>query len=164
MALSVGLLFGGSLLRGAENGDLRGIRRLLDKGRNPNTADRHGFTALHYAALNGHTGAVALLLEAGGSVDAVSKDGQTPLELAAANAWPEVVEILLGAGPESILPAFRAALWPAKDRLTRWGELDDAQRRVLGALLGALRPGEAVPRGDEALIALAQSVALPRSK
>ncbi len=162
MPLVVRMLFGGALFRAAERGDVRAIRRLLDRGRDPNAADRHGFTALHHAALNGQAEAVGVLLEAGSEVDAVTRDGQTPLQLASANAWPDVVELLLAAGAPSIVPALLAGLWPAKDRLTRWGELDDAQRRVLRALLEALRPGEDAPASDEALVALAQSVALPR--
>ncbi len=161
LALAVGLVFGGSLFRAAESGDLRVIRRLLDRGRDPKATDRQGFTALHHAALNGQTEAVALLLEAGSGVDAVTRDGQTPLQLAAANAWPDVVEILLAAQPNVVVPALLGALWPAKDRLTRWGELDEAQRRVLRAFLRVLQPDGGTPRSDEALIARAQEVGLP---
>jgi len=54
------------------------------RGRDPNAADRHGFTALHHAALNGQPEAVGVLLEAGSEVDAVTRGGQTPLLLASA--------------------------------------------------------------------------------
>ncbi|KAJ4158474.1 uncharacterized protein LMH87_008997 [Akanthomyces muscarius] len=45
---------------------------LLDMGANPNSRDRDGWSAIHWAAEEGHLGVVRLLLEAGANVDAVS--------------------------------------------------------------------------------------------
>ena len=53
------------LMYSAKEGDLDGIRELLDSGINVNFKDSNGYTALHVAACNGLTNVVSLLLDCG---------------------------------------------------------------------------------------------------
>jgi uncharacterized protein len=55
------------------------VRRLLDEGLDPDSADHGGLTPLHFAALRKAAAAAAVLLGAGASVDPVNSHGNTPL-------------------------------------------------------------------------------------
>ena len=57
------------LMYSANEGDLDGIRELLDSGVNVNFKDTDGRTALHVAACNGLTDVVSLLLDRGSELD-----------------------------------------------------------------------------------------------
>ena len=57
------------LMYSANEGDLDGIRELLDSGVNVNFKDSDGRTALHVAACNGLTDVVSLLLDRGSELD-----------------------------------------------------------------------------------------------
>jgi hypothetical protein len=64
------------------DGDLKEVRKLLDKGADVNARDKYGWTPLHEAASYGHLDIVKLLVERGADVNARDKDGRTPLDLA----------------------------------------------------------------------------------
>ena len=57
------------LMYSANEGDLDGIRELLDSGVNVNFKDSDGRTALHVASCNGVTDVVSLLLDRGSELD-----------------------------------------------------------------------------------------------
>ncbi|XP_057429746.1 integrin-linked protein kinase 1 [Lotus japonicus] len=63
----------------ANEGDLDGIREVLESGVSVNFRDIDGRTALHIAACQGLTHVVALLLEKGAQVDTKDRWGSTPL-------------------------------------------------------------------------------------
>ena len=71
------------------------VHLLLDKGADPNKADRYGWTPIHWAASRGYKEVAQLLLD--GGVDPNSKDKRrwTPLYLAACRGHTEVFKLLL---------------------------------------------------------------------
>ncbi|OAP55707.1 hypothetical protein AYL99_09859 [Fonsecaea erecta] len=88
------------LLRTAEEGQIRTLKLLYERGASLNTADEYGRTPLSWAAGNGHETVVKLLLETG-KVDLDSRDneyGRTPLSRAAGNGHETVVKLLLETG------------------------------------------------------------------
>lgn len=64
-----------------------------------NAATRHGYVALHFAALNGRTELVAFLLAHQADVNAANVEGYTPLHFAAQNDHKETVKVLLAHKP-----------------------------------------------------------------
>ncbi|KAG8659860.1 integrin-linked protein kinase 1 isoform X1 [Manihot esculenta] len=63
----------------ANEGDVEGIKELLDSGTNVNFSDIDGRTALHVATCQGFTDVVQLLLDRGAEVDTKDRWGSTPL-------------------------------------------------------------------------------------
>ncbi|OAY78034.1 Serine/threonine-protein kinase STY8 [Ananas comosus] len=63
----------------ANEGDMEGIRELLDSGVDVNFRDIDGRTALHVAACQGFADVVELLLERGAQIDPEDRWGSTPL-------------------------------------------------------------------------------------
>lgn len=61
----------------ANDGDLDGIRELLDSGTDVNFHDTDGRTSLHVAACQGRPDVVELLLERGADVDVQDQWGST---------------------------------------------------------------------------------------
>ena len=83
---------------------------LLERGADPDAADRYGYTPLHKAANFGQNEIVLLLLAHQADPDSVSiKYGGvnfTPLHVAAENGYPETVGLLLDNGA-NISPRFK---------------------------------------------------------
>ncbi|KAA3464437.1 serine/threonine-protein kinase HT1-like isoform X1 [Gossypium australe] len=78
----------------ANEGDLEGIKELLDSGTNVNFKDIDGRTALHVAACQGLTGVVRLLLDRGADVDSKDRWGSTPLADAVYYKNQDVIKLL----------------------------------------------------------------------
>nr|XP_048328297.1 integrin-linked protein kinase 1 isoform X4 [Ziziphus jujuba var. spinosa] len=94
----------------ANEGDLEGIKELLDSGTNVNFSDIDGRTALHIAACQGLSDVVQLLLHRGAKVDPQDRWGSTPLADAVYYKNHDVIKLLEkhGAKPPG---TFRIASW-----------------------------------------------------
>jgi hypothetical protein len=84
----------------AFNGDVKRVRKLLEKGENPNIKNKDGWTPLHVAAFWDRVDVVALLLERGADPNAKDKNGETPLHKAAFVGHVDVVRLLLEHGAD----------------------------------------------------------------
>lgn len=69
----------------ANEGDLEGIKELLDSGTDVNFRDIDDRTALHVSACQGSTAVVKLLLERGAEVDPKDRWGSTVFTFSASN-------------------------------------------------------------------------------
>ncbi|EOX92973.1 PREDICTED: serine/threonine-protein kinase STY8 isoform X2 [Theobroma cacao] len=94
----------------ANEGDLEGIKELLDSGTNVNFKDIDGRTALHVAACQCLTDVVQLLLDRGADVDARDRWGSTPLADAVYYKNQDVIKLLEKHGAKSP-GTFRVASW-----------------------------------------------------
>ncbi|XVE88283.1 hypothetical protein DITRI_Ditri19aG0057200 [Diplodiscus trichospermus] len=78
----------------ANEGDLDGIRELLDSGINVNFGDIDDRTALHIAACQGQTDVVSLLLQRDANVESKDRWGSTPLADAIHYKKHDVIKLL----------------------------------------------------------------------
>jgi hypothetical protein len=84
----------------ALHGDAERVRKLLEKGENPNVRDEYGSTPLHKAASRGHVDIARLLLEYGADPNVRDEYGWTPLHNAAYRGHVDVVAHLLERGAD----------------------------------------------------------------
>lgn len=85
-----------ALQAAASGGSLRLVKLLLAAGADPNRANRHNESALHFAAEKGHVQIAQELLKWGALADTKSRHtAMTPLMLAAENGQFEVVQLLV---------------------------------------------------------------------
>ena len=70
------------LLEAALIGDLIRVQKALEKGANPNTKNKDGWTPLHIAAMDGHVDVVRVLLERGANPRIADNKGLIPLDYA----------------------------------------------------------------------------------
>lgn len=147
--------FEGVLLSAALNPDPAVAKLLLDRGANPNAADRRGLTPLHVAMLWNSDDAARiaelaeLLIGYGANPNAVTDDGRTSLHVAALRQPGAVTEFLLdqGANIDAVDNLGRTALhWAAR----RNPEPDAAE-----ALLDRGADGDARDRGGATALTLA---------
>ena len=89
-----------ALMLAAYNGNIAGVRALLDKGAEPNQT---GWTALHYAATVGKNDIVQLLLDRSAYIDAESPNQTTPIMMAARGGHILTVKLLLDEGADLTL-------------------------------------------------------------
>jgi uncharacterized protein len=94
---------GTGLIRAAERGNARIVRRLLDTDIEVDHVNRLGWTALLEAIILGeggraHTETVRALVAAGADVNLADKDGVRPLEHARQRGLAQIARILRGAG------------------------------------------------------------------
>ena len=82
--------------------DLTWVRFLLQRGANPNIADRNGVTPLQIAAQLGFIEGVERLIQGGAQLDVVDSTGETPLIAAVHRRDAAMVELLVanGANPD----------------------------------------------------------------
>jgi len=90
---------GTGLIRAAERGNAKIVRRLLETDIEVDHVNRLGWTALLEAIVLGeggreHTETVRLLVAAGADVTLADKDGKTPLEHARQRGIAEIAQIL----------------------------------------------------------------------
>ena len=84
-----------SLHEAAAQGVVVQVETLLDRGIDPDLADREGDLPLHHAARGGHIEVARLLLDRGASVDGVRQYGRTPLHVAGRGVQAELFALLL---------------------------------------------------------------------
>jgi len=82
----------------AYTGDLRGIKRLLDKDAPVDSPK--GLSLLHAAAAGGHTDVVEFLIAKGFEATATTDDDVTPLHYAALGNHEKIAEILIAKGAD----------------------------------------------------------------
>ncbi|XP_039048333.1 integrin-linked protein kinase 1-like isoform X2 [Hibiscus syriacus] len=82
------------LMYSANEGDLEGIRELLESGIDVNFHDIDDRTALHVAACQGQTDVVSLLLQRGADVQSTDRWGSTPLADAIHYKNHDVIKLL----------------------------------------------------------------------
>eukprot|EP01036_Dinobryon_divergens_P031629 gene31629-41062_t len=83
-----------SLFIAAKKGHHDIVTLLLDRGANPNLANKNGNTPLHAAAHEGHSDVVTLLLKRGANRNLVSKAERKPIDAARANGHYKIVSLL----------------------------------------------------------------------
>ena len=88
----------------AADGEEELVRRLLQKGADPNSPDDVAFTTLHVAAQNGHVHVVRTLLNSGANPNAVDSHGNGPLWTALLSSPKEkkddLISVLLASGAD----------------------------------------------------------------
>jgi glutaminase len=82
------------LIYHAAQGSLKGVRRMLCRGVNPNIYDYDQRTPLHLAASNGHTEVVQYLLHHGADPDNTDRNGNKPIDDAKRGGHKEVIALL----------------------------------------------------------------------
>jgi ankyrin repeat protein len=93
-----------ALGRAAERGRLAAVKRLLERGADPNGRDKikrgagDGFTPLHWAAKEDRRSVLKALLDGGADPNKTSKDGRTPLHVGVAECNEDAVKTLLKDG------------------------------------------------------------------
>jgi ankyrin repeat protein len=86
-----------TILGNIRNGNLEGMKKLLNDGLNPNDMIDNT-SLLHHATLKKNGNIAKLLIEKGANVNAVSRDGDNPLNGAILSGNIEIVELLIKAG------------------------------------------------------------------
>ncbi len=87
-----------ALMGVARNGNIDGVKFLVEKGADINIKDEYGATALLYAADKGHADIVKYLISKGADVHLRTKNGKTALSLAIKYKNDEVIKILKAKG------------------------------------------------------------------
>ena len=88
------------LIAAAGVGDEDAIKRLIDKGANPNASDAKGRSALLLSVIAGHDDAAEALLRRGARVETADDEGKTALMWAADAGHMDVAELLLKRGAD----------------------------------------------------------------
>ncbi|MDH4163762.1 MAG: ankyrin repeat domain-containing protein [Nitrospirota bacterium] len=89
---------GEGILAKAAAGDLQAVKKLLQDGENPDTADQFGHTALMLAASRDHPAVAKLLLEKNADPELKMEKGITALHYASMRGSREIVRMLLTRG------------------------------------------------------------------
>ncbi|HKA01090.1 MAG TPA: ankyrin repeat domain-containing protein [Candidatus Solibacter sp.] len=92
------------LATAAHRGDWAGVRSMLAKHADVNSAEPDGTTALHWACERNDTAAAKLLLDAHANATATNRYGVTPLSLAARNGNAAIIEMLINSGADPNAP------------------------------------------------------------
>ncbi|MGX7926766.1 ankyrin repeat domain-containing protein [Tsuneonella sp. HG094] len=123
-------------------------RFLLERGANPNAADKKGVTPLSLAASLGFVEGVERLVKAGGRIDVANASGETPLIAAVHRRDMAVIRLLLknGANADRTDNSGRSARDYAALMGTAGGVLTeiqraDEERKTKGAQAGTYGPG-----------------------
>jgi hypothetical protein len=82
------------ILEVADEGDLEGMLKLIEKRVNIKTTDKWDWTALHMAAYGGYDEMARVLIEEGADLDARTVDNETPKDLAEIKGHAGVVRII----------------------------------------------------------------------
>lgn len=88
------------IIMAAGDGNVAGVRALLDQGADPNEVDESQATALMAASWEGHLEVARLLLDAGARVDHADASGTTALMAASMGGHLAVVQLLIERGAD----------------------------------------------------------------
>eukprot|EP00929_Paragymnodinium_shiwhaense_P014635 TRINITY_DN122565_c0_g1_i1.p2 TRINITY_DN122565_c0_g1~~TRINITY_DN122565_c0_g1_i1.p2 ORF type:complete len:163 (-),score=39.36 TRINITY_DN122565_c0_g1_i1:149-637(-) len=86
------------LVDAARVGDVEAVKQAVRDGASVNTADSHGWTALHYCSANGNVEITRILVDSGSDVNTTLPDFSTPLMLAVEEGHLDIAKILLERG------------------------------------------------------------------
>lgn len=114
---------------------LLGARYLLQKGANPDHADKDGTTPMALAIRLNFTDAVESLIRHKANVNAPNRSGETPLIIAVQLDKPQIVRLLIKAGANPDITDNLAGL-SARDYATR----DPRKKHILSILEGTEAP------------------------
>ena len=89
-----------ALVTAAWNGEYDPIRLLIGQGRDLESCDEHGSTALMVAAERGYLGIVELLIEHRANINARNRVGDSAIDLAKFHEYDEIVDTLRRMGAE----------------------------------------------------------------
>ena len=89
-----------ALMEAAQDGELKEMKALLDKGANANLTDQYGWAALTYSIAKQDFAQVKLLLDSSTDVNTKDRRGITPLMWASLGGKPEIVNLLLSKGAD----------------------------------------------------------------
>lgn len=79
----------------AAEGDIEGVKRLLNLGEDIDDVDQEGNTALHYAAEGGFQDVTKFLLERGADASSQNDDGDRPMHKATINNYVDIIALLV---------------------------------------------------------------------
>ncbi|KAJ9567012.1 hypothetical protein OSB04_002978 [Centaurea solstitialis] len=108
----------------SSEGDLEGIKELLDSGTDVNFKDIDNRTALHVAACQGFTDVAQLLLERGAEVDPKDRWGSTPLADAIHYKNHDVIKLLEKHGAKPLASSYMAPMHVRNARQVPEYEID----------------------------------------
>ncbi|MDQ6700773.1 MAG: ankyrin repeat domain-containing protein, partial [Acidobacteriota bacterium] len=92
------------LIAAVRDGDMEGVRTLIDEGADPNMrAGVNAWTPLMHAVHKHQTGSAIALLKGGAAIDATMQDGKTALMMAAGYGHADMVRVLLDRGADAHL-------------------------------------------------------------
>lgn len=133
------------LHQAVREGNLRKVKKLLEKGENPNLPDKHHLMPLHYAAYWGENEIATLLLKYGAKADTDNGLGWTPLHAAAFSGGlktrKNMIDILTAAGGDLHKPDKRGCA--PKDYMLLWAPDEKAEKAVTDYLKVANKTGAA---------------------
>ena len=145
--------------RAAAHGNIGLIDTHIERGFSVDTADRHGNTALHWAAREGHAEAVGHLLGLGASAAARTGSGWNAATMAAYHGHERVLELLVARGHTAEFDAGDAIGWTAVSWAAAAGRVE-----IMALLASAGAALEPVGAGYTPLMIAARAGHLPLVK
>ena len=88
-----------SLIAAAKEGDLAGVRVMIEQGASPTGTNQYGQTALMFASNEGHKDVAEFLIQQGADVNAVDGQGNSALmDAAGGGFFPDLIKLLYEKG------------------------------------------------------------------
>ena len=88
------------LLKAARDGDVRGVRTLVQRGVDLNAVGPDGSTALHWAAESDKLEVAEILIRGGANVKLANRYQATPLSLACTNGNAAMIDLFVNGGAD----------------------------------------------------------------
>jgi hypothetical protein len=138
------------LYKAVKEGNVSKVKRLLERGADPNIYNDHHLTPLHQAAYWGETEIVRLLLKHGAKVDIDNGRGWTALHSAAVSGGlksrKEIIDLLMGHGANLEKPDKNG--WTPRDYMMVWEMNAEAAEKLKQYLAQSdgLKPAATPPK------------------